>query len=53
MDCVENMRGVLNAAGAYKLTGDSAIDQELEAYGVGLKAIEEQAQRLEIGRAHV
>ena len=47
MDCVENMRGVLNAAGAYKLTGDSAIDQELEAYGVGLKAIEEQAQRLE------
>ena len=43
MDCVENMRGVLNAAGAYKLTGDSAIDQELEAYGVGPKAIEEQA----------
>lgn len=47
MDCVENMRKVLTESGAYVLDGSSMVDQELEAYGAGLRTVEEEAQRLE------
>ncbi len=47
MDSVENMRKVLNESGAYKLSGDSAVDRELGAYGAGLGPVEEGLRRLE------
>lgn len=47
MSGVENMRRILSESGAYQLTGDTPVDQELDAYGAGLETVEEQARRLE------
>ena len=47
MDSVENMRKILNGSGAYRLDGGTMIDQELEAYGAGLRPVEESLARLE------
>ncbi|WP_300684008.1 hypothetical protein [Acutalibacter sp. 1XD8-36] len=47
MDSVENMRKILNGSGAYRLDGGTIIDQELEAYGAGLRPVEESLARLE------
>lgn len=47
MECVENMRKVMNASGAYALNGQSLVDQELYAYGAGLESLEAQIQQLE------
>lgn len=47
MTCLENMHKILGESGAYKLTGDSMIDRELEAYGAGLGPLEQEAQRLQ------
>ena len=47
MDCVTNMRKILNGSGAYELDGSGLVDQELAAYGAGLGPIEEDLERLE------
>lgn len=47
MDCVGNMRRVLSGTGAYALDGSSMIDQELEAYGAGLRTVEDSLRQLE------
>lgn len=43
----ENMRRVLADTGIYALTGDSPIDQEIDAYAEGLGSVEDQLECLE------
>lgn len=47
MDSAANMRKALNESGAYDLDGSGLVDQELEAYGAGLKPIEDGLKELE------
>ena len=41
------MRRVMEASGVYKLTGDSPLDWELDAYTAGLKTVWDRAEALE------
>lgn len=43
----EHMAQVLGATGIYKLTGDSPVDWELDAYGAGLQVLETAMAELE------